>query len=727
MTKAKNKEPEKRTRNPIEYIKKYRQDYILYRASQLFVDINNDPMRRSEAVSEITQLISYKSDKTTRSMFIDSISDTYKVGKKMFNDELKQAEVAVMDKPDDDPLPKGIDRSDWDKYGFYEDRNAYYFRERDGKKKFSNFVMQPIFHIDSNNVNESLRIYELTNEFGLKIVLDFDMNEMTSVTGFKRKMESRGNFLFWGQESHINQLKQKLYKETTTCTEIRNLGWQKEGFWAWSNGISTDKGFSNVDDYGRIAFENQNYYIPAFSKIYIKDKSVFMDERKFRFMDTDISLTDWAKRLVDVFGDNAKIGIAFYTATLFRDYLLHIFKNFALLNLFGPKGTGKSQLAVSLSCMFGIQQTPFNIHNGTKAGLAEHIQQFCNAFAWIDEYKNNIDYEKIETLKSIYDAIGRNRLNFENRKKKETTQVNSAVILSGQEMPTADVALFSRMVFCQFHQDKYSTQEKQNYDDLKTIEGKGLSHITAEIIQYRKTFEREYFGFYEKTLKEFSESCEKENIEDRIIRSMVMITAAFRTLTEGTVKLDFGFDYAEMKRIGLKSIIAQQAQMKSSNEVSVFWHTVEALASENELEEGWEYRVQSETGLNLRTGKIQWEGSKIILQIRFNEVCTKYRRSAKSSGVGVLPPTTLQYYLQNSPYFLGDSKGTKFKTTIHKPGDGPQTKKKTTTAMCFDYTKLREILNIDLISETENYIVEAQPTPKQEETPVQRPEDDFPF
>ena len=93
-------------------------------------------------------------------------------------------------------------------------------------------------------------------------------------------------------------------------------------------------------------------------------------------------------------------------------------------------------MAQSLSCLFGEPQTLFNIHNGTKPGLAEHIQLFSNAFAWIDEYKNSLEYDKIETLKSIYDAIGRSRLNMNKGMKKETTQVNSAVILSGQERNT---------------------------------------------------------------------------------------------------------------------------------------------------------------------------------------------------------------------------------------------------------------------------------------------------
>ena len=70
----------------------------------------------------------------------------------------------------------------------------------------------------------------------------------------------------------------------------------------------------------------------------------------------------------------------------------------------------------------------------------------------IDEYKNCIDPVKIEFLKGLYDGTGRSRMNMDLDKKREITSVDSAVILSGQEMPTVDVALFSRTIYLTFSQ-----------------------------------------------------------------------------------------------------------------------------------------------------------------------------------------------------------------------------------------------------------------------------------
>ncbi len=368
----------------------------------------------------------------------------------MFADRLNELEAQQPAKEKPNPIvPKDIDPNEFEKWGFYEENNSYHFRIKDSIVKLSNFIMKPIFHIDS--IIDPKRIYELVNEHGYRVVVNLDMNEMTSLQGFQRNVESKGNFMFWGQMGQFQKLKLKLYEETRTCTEIKNLGWQKEGFWAWANGMLNNEGdFIAIDEYGIVRLNDQDYFIPAFSKIYLKDKSIFLDERKFQYKKSEITLKTWQDLYLKVHGDNAMVGFAWYIASLFRDHILYLNDNFPLLNLFGQKGSGKNTLAYSLLSLFGKKQTEFNIHNGTKPGLAKHLEIFSNSVAFVDEYKNSLDFDKIETLKSIYNAIGRSRLNMDKGGKKEITEVNQAVIVAGQEMPTIDVALSSRMIFLQF-------------------------------------------------------------------------------------------------------------------------------------------------------------------------------------------------------------------------------------------------------------------------------------
>ena len=51
-------------------------------------------------------------------------------------------------------------------------------------------------------------------------------------------------------------------------------------------------------------------------------------------------------------------------------------------------------------------------------------------------------------------------------KKRETTAVDCGVIMSGQEMPTADIALFSRLIFLTFSKAQFSDAEKKRFEDM---------------------------------------------------------------------------------------------------------------------------------------------------------------------------------------------------------------------------------------------------------------------
>ena len=119
-----------------------------------------------------------------------------------------------------------------------------------------------------------------------------------------------------------------------------------------------------------------------------------------------------------------------------------------------------------------------NIENSTIAALASVVEQSANALVHLDEFKNDIDLRKREFLKGLWDGTGRTKMNMDNDKKKETTQVDSGVIVSGQEMATADVALFSRMLFLEFNNCEFSKQQQLRFDKLKEIRQKGCTHIT---------------------------------------------------------------------------------------------------------------------------------------------------------------------------------------------------------------------------------------------------------
>ena len=665
------------SKNTIEFIEYY-SDHLIHAAA-------TDPFLKNDAITEISKLIiCYHPD--LRKVIIDNISDTKRLKPKLINDRIASLTkdtdfIDSEDKPFE--LPKHVNTAEYFKYGFYEDQNEYFFDVRTYSEKVSNFVMQPLFHVDS--VYDSKRIYELVNRFNFRSVVNFDMQEMTSLQSFSKNIEGKGNFLFWGTAGQFAKLKIKLYEKTRTCFEIRSMGWQKEGFFAWSNGITTDKGFIPIDEHGVIEFKERAFFIPAFSSIYIHDKGIFLDERKFQYKKHEIKLADWSQKFINVFGDNAKIGIAFWIATLFRDHILYIFNNFPILNLFGPKSSGKSQMARSLASLFGPAQNAFNIHNGTKAGLAEHLQQFANAFAWIDEYKNNLDYEKVETLKSIYDSVGRSRMNMDKGKKKESTMVISGVILSGQEMPTADVALFSRVIFCLFNQTVFSDEAKLRYEDLKEIENDGMSHLSHEILQHREYFVKNFMTIYSAEMSEFNEIFRNIPLEDRIQRSFVTILAAFKTIS--TILPVFPFTYEDIKGIAVKMINNQNSQIGMSDELGQFWSYLESMFDENILIDNWHFKIEICESLNLANQSIVFNCKRPILKFKYNSIYSLYAQQARKQGNKPLPSDTLKYYLSNQKNYIGVQSSTSFtEIKLDLITKTPVKNRQITTSLCFYYT-----------------------------------------
>ncbi len=698
------------------WIKKNQFDFISWYTNTLFENIGNDPSLKDDAINKVCDLLIHLSN-NKQQLYLEQITLSSKLKGKLFLDRLKELQASNANtKKTKTIVPNDIDPNEFEKWGFYVENNAYHFRIKDTIIKLSNFVMKPIFHIDS--INDSKRIYELINEYGHRVVVKLDMNEMTSLQGFQRNVESKGNFIFWGQMGQFQKLKLKLYEETRTCIEIKNLGWQKEGFWSWANG-KLDKGgdFIPIDEYGVITHDNQNYFIPAFSKIYIKDKSIFLDERKFQYKKSDVSLESWMNLYLKVHGENAMVGFAWYLASLFRDHILYLNDNFPLLNLFGQKGSGKNTLAYSLLSLFGKKQTEFNIHNGTKPGLAKHLEMFSNSIAFIDEYKNSLDFDKIETLKSIYNAIGRSRLNMDKGGKKEITEVNQAVIVAGQEMPTIDIALSSRMIFLQFlSKEGLSKDAKHNFEELQEMERDGLSHISAMFLAHREYFIKFYKENYDLVMLKLTKSTASEEINDRLLRNMCTVIAAFKTLEP---KFNFSFSYKELFSFGIEVTREHSKQIKQSDEIGIFWNLLEAMFDDNLLINNWHFKIKIKHSIKTINNTINFPEGRKIFRFKFNTVAKMYAEQLRRRNEKPLPQDSLKHYLKTNKHFIGIEKSCKYTRKDYIIAENRIVEQsQTTTAFCFDYNAL----NINLERDGLN-----PPDSHSESSTIKSPKDNLPF
>lgn len=697
--------------DPDSYIKNLRQlnempeyDFILWYADKLFTTADT-PTQKKVTVENVSALLAPIDDELRIKMLIDHLSKEHGQ-RSLWNQALNIARKRLKEN-EANKSGNNVNLELLKKYGFQENRNCYFSIGNDGElQQWSNFTMYPLFHI--KDAVSPLRLYRLTNDVGQKEIVELKQEDLVSLSRFKQKVEGLGNYVWLTNEEKLTKLKRYLYVTTETAVMISQLGWQKQGFYAFGNGVFTTE-WHAVDELGIVRLgDTGNYYLPAFSKLYADDPQFFQFERNFvHYNYNSISLHDYAQQMITVFGDNAKVGLSFLLASLFRDIIVCLTKSFPILNLFGPKGSGKSELGHSLMSFFIIENTPPNIQNSTVPALADAVAQCSNALVHLDEFKNDIDITKREFLKGLWDGTGRNRMNLDRDKKREVTRVSCGVIVSGQEMATADIALFSRFIYLSYSKSEFSREAKQEFEKLRTIRRKGCSHLTLQILKYRKRFESEFAANYLQCLHDLVDHLCDENIEDRILRNWLVPLAAFRTLEP---VLSFPFDYKELLSITVKGIRNQNSEVKQNNELADFWKFIEYLLKDGKIYHGSDFHIKHIASLKTVTPRceFQFQETKPILVLSFNRIARLYQSEPKGAGNIQLPVGSLLYYLEHSNGYFG-RRNQKFLlvnangipvTQTETLGNRTLIRKQYVEekAMCFDYDTIKKEYDISLES-----------------------------
>lgn len=694
---------------------------VLYAQSRLKKD--NSISENNQRLEEIAAILSWIPSEGTRESYVTRLTKIY--GKtNVWKKAIAQCNKDAVTK---ETKKRGSDIELLQKYGFLSEHNCYYSLNENGQREqWSNFVMDPLFHIkDATNPK---RMYAIKNCFDYEHIIEMKQEELVSMNKFKMKLEGLGNFIWEAGERELIKLKKYLYEKTETAKEVTQLGWQKTGnFYAFGNGGFDGKNFVKCDEYGIIKMESGNYYLPAASKIYREEENLFQFERRFVHDNNgSISLYDYAVRMIAVYGDNAKIGLCFLMATLFKDIIVRQTKSFPVLNLFGPKGAGKSEMGHSLMSFFIPRNTPPNLTNSTIPALGDVVAQCSNALVHLDEFKNSVEMDKREFLKGLWDNAGRSRMNMDKDKKREITNVDSGVIVSGQEMATADIALFSRFIFLCFTQTEYNDDERNRFQELKNIEGLGLSHLTLQLLRYRREMSLNFTNTYNECATDLTEAIKQRyiKVEDRIYRNWLILVATFKTLHE---YLTLPFSYDDILELCVDMLIRQNKECRSNNELSGFWSMISYLNQSREIYLNADFKICTEMVLRMKGGRtIQNKEAKQYLYMRKDRIFQLYQYHSKLSGVEKpIDKTSLIFYLQNSPEYVGEKQTVRFKNIIKGHEEKAISKENklvstsgTAQAMIFEYDLIKANYDIDL---------DTYEDEETEEYKAQAPKDDMPF
>ena len=650
------------------------------------------------AITEVCRLLAMVRDENAVEMYLAAFVKEWK-NQKVWNTEYYKAKNAIERREAfNDDKSRGMLKD----YGFYVKNNCYYGAAATSNDKcWSNFIMEPILHIrDERNAR---RIYKVTNVAGQESVVKFQQSDMVSFADFKRILESAGNYIWKVSAAELTQLKTYLYDDTASADEIRQLGWQKRwGFYAWGNGGMDGSSFVKASPYGVFKMKDRRYYLPGCAADTAVNTTGYVTERRFVYLETNnVSIREYVDLYLKVYGDNAKVAFCFLLATLFKDIMVRVEK-FPLLFLFGPKGTGKTQFANSLISFFYTDYKAPSLEASTKAAIAESLAEVSNAIVHFDEYKVGLGADKQEILKGIWDGVGRTRVNIDNDKRREQTAVDCGVIVSGQEQPVADIALFSRVLYLTFHKSVFSAEEKRNMEALTRIEKRGLTHLTGQILAMRSAFQGGYRDAWDATLADFYAQVRSFSVEDRTLKNWACILAAFRTL-EG--RLDVPLTYKDLLPLFVRMCVSQNAEVRQGSEIATFWETVENLVGSSRAWIEADYKI-SRGGRTISTKESRKNGTAVELNpgrryiyINFNRLAALYQKDGGGDRKP-LPKSSLRYYLENSAEYVGTVPSMKFKLIDnamgYTPTDPNQTKVRVTTAMAFDYDAVVERFGVNL-------------------------------
>ena len=584
-------------------------------------------------------------------------------------------------------------------------------------ERWSNFTMQPLFHIiDGDN---AIRIFRLINERGTIKELELRQEELVSLSRFQQRVESLGFFNFKGDNIKLQNLKEYLYSITDSAVQLSKMGWNTaEELYAFGDGIFADNVLYETNDLGIVKIGERTFYLPAFSKMHLDQKDAYQFERSFSCKEHgEIQLYDYINKMVTVFGDNAKVGFAFVLATLFLDIVKQSSKRLALLNIFGRKGTGKTELGTALMSFFIRQNDPPSLATTSMASLNEMLSCAENNLVHLDEYKNELDFRKIEILKQIWGGSGQTKKNMDGDKKVQRTFVRSGVVLTGQDAPTRDDALFSRVIHLSYSETTFSKEAKRNFEEFQSISSRGVSHLTVQLLKLRKVFEADYSHHYAVCKRELLAALSEDSIEDRLLNNWLAPLAAFHTVQ---TSLQLPYTYTDLFNICVGGIRRQNEQLKKNSDIAVFWNMLDSNHMQGRIIAKAHFVLKRQPGFKRSEREyIDFGRDKVLLYLNFQNVVTALGQRVNGSNViGKLDTVSLDSYLRTHPAFLGTrqcrfrvltANGTPDYTfETHNGQSVRKLKEVRPMAFVFDYELLKESyeLNLETVERAENELTE---------------------
>lgn len=708
------------------------------------------PKGMADQVKRMGEILELIPDDIVRSLYYDEVGSRWGAFKKNYKLQ-KRETVATL--PKLEKLEK-VDKAAFFEWGFWEKDGGYYTLDRGKDVCICNFTIQILYFVRSDNEPKYVCIFR--NCFGKTHIAAVTTDDFVSVGTFRRVVgrfsfvfEGNDNHLnkiklklFHG----VKSAQEPKYMGYSPSGD----------FYTWANGLYYNGKFYKTDKYGIVQLEHpiktmeEFNAIPAESQVmfagdlhvvenperfiekngedlvqqYISQGKAsllsfyflpfsttlkithseddadddFEFERRFKYTppkkgENPLKFSEWASLMQRVHGANGRISVAYFCMSLFRDIVFKANKNYIpLLGLFGPRGTGKSTCARSLSKMFGEGlEDGVNLESGSTAtGMRRYMASAQNSIVWLNEYKNSLPNLVLGMIKGIADGAG--KLTGRNTGGNETKNYRprSAGMIVGQDLATKDPAIFSRTICCEFdgqHRDYEAYQILTELEkDTKTTQA------TCELLDHRDRVKKSYAvlePFMTQWVRKYAEQFLDQKLEDRLLLNMTSVLTVFLIVAapqvecdgdadeqfealcsadKSTYLVDFGFSFKDLANDLLKNARVQIDIQHTSDDVEQYFSVVAALIGKGVVREGEHYKI-SKSG----------DGSK-KLYLRIGQIHVNYMTAAQQAGMAAMDLGTLRSYVIKHRTFIEYKKdGITFGSVPNR-----------TSAYIFDYDKLLE-------------------------------------
>jgi len=474
------------------------------------------------------------------------------------------------------------------KYGFYEEDGRYKTEHKNGSFSISNFRMKSLYHLidGSNNTTRivclsrkksSTKKEEEEERFLLEIASsELNLNEFEKIAKSHR-------CTFLGNTLNFKQVCEFLMDNEEDAIKLETLGYNKVyNVYVFADSIiNRENEIKYIDDFGIIKDAGQTFYLPSFSYTRLNNAE-YARERLYAFRPGNLNFAQWSNLFYRAYGINGGIGIQFTILSLFREVVFNYVNFFPFLFLFGDWGTGKSSYVKTLLNLIGKDSKGTSLKNSTSTALSRLVNQRVNSIFYFTEYTNKIDERTENFILTAYDGSGRNIGLSTTDNRTKSFDVSSAVIFDGNELPSTNAAMFSRMISLSFEKKSFSDEEIIAFKRLEAETFYGFGNVLKEIVSHREHFRKNFKANFDKVFEELrklqvsKDNEEINNLSERSLKHIALILTPYKTLND---RLRFPYSYDELFKNTVDYTIEQDQMITETKQTTVFWQAMEYFSS----------------------------------------------------------------------------------------------------------------------------------------------------